>query len=98
MIWLHTLGLIGIGWIIDAFLIPGMNDAANRRYRAGRYDYSVAWLLQTFLGPVGIHRLSAVSTVNSDSHRKRPEALRRLGWFQSEADAFWLGTCFFIKR
>ncbi|MEI6614200.1 MAG: TM2 domain-containing protein, partial [Chrysiogenales bacterium] len=31
VIWLLTLGLLGIGWIIDAFLIPGMDDAANRK-------------------------------------------------------------------
>ena len=45
VIWLFTAGLLGIGWIIDAFLIPGMDDEANRRYTSGSYDYSVAWLL-----------------------------------------------------
>ncbi len=30
---------------------------ANRRYATGRYDYSVAWILQTFLGVFGIHRM-----------------------------------------
>ena len=57
VIWLLTLGLLGIGWVVDMFLIPGMDDAANRRYQAGRYDYSVAWILQAFLGPLGIHRM-----------------------------------------
>ena len=56
LIWLLTAGLLGIGWIIDAFLIPGMNADANRRYASGRYDYSVAWILQMFLGVLGIHR------------------------------------------
>ena len=55
-IWFFTLGLLGIGWIIDLFLIPGMNAQAERRYRAGPFDYTVAWLLLTFLGLFGIHR------------------------------------------
>lgn len=56
VIWFFTLGLIGIGWLIDLFLIPGMDRKADRKYTAGRYDYSVAWILQTFLGLFGIHR------------------------------------------
>jgi TM2 domain-containing membrane protein YozV len=55
-IWFLTLGLLGIGWLIDLFLIPGMDRAADRRYAVGPKDYSVAWLLQTFLGVFGIHR------------------------------------------
>jgi TM2 domain-containing membrane protein YozV len=55
-IWLFTLGLLGVGWLIDLFLIPGMDRKADARYAAGRYDYSVVWILQTFLGVFGIHR------------------------------------------
>lgn len=55
-IWFFTLGLLGIGWLIDVFLIPGMDRSADLRYRPGPYDYSVAWILLTFLGPLGIHR------------------------------------------
>lgn len=55
-IWFFTLGLLGIGWIIDLFLIPGMARKAGARYASGPFDYSVAWLLQTFIGPLGIHR------------------------------------------
>ena len=55
-IWFFTLGLLGIGWLIDLFLIPSMDRSADRRYRTGRVDYSIAWLLQTFLGVFGIHR------------------------------------------
>ena len=29
---------------------------ADFRFTAGRYDYSVAWILLTFLGILGIHR------------------------------------------
>ncbi len=55
-IWFFTLGLLGVGWIIDLFLIPGMERSAAQKYKSGRIDYSVAWLLQTFIGPLGIHR------------------------------------------
>lgn len=56
VIWFCTLGLLGVGWLVDLFLIPWMERTAARKYEAGRYDYSVAWLLQTFIGPLGIHR------------------------------------------
>ncbi|MGH8460826.1 MAG: TM2 domain-containing protein [Stenotrophobium sp.] len=55
-LWFLTLGLFFIGWIIDLFLIPGMDRDADRRYRSGATDYSVAWLLLTFLGIFGLHR------------------------------------------
>lgn len=56
ILWFCTLGLFGIGWIIDAFLIPGMEREANRKYSDGNYNYSVAWVLLTFLGIFGAHR------------------------------------------
>ena len=56
-IWFFTLGLLGIGWLIDLFLIPGMDRDADRRFAAGDIDYSVAWILHTFLGVFGIHRI-----------------------------------------
>jgi TM2 domain-containing membrane protein YozV len=56
-IYFFTLGLFGIGWLIDLFLIPGMDRAADLRFRAGRIDYTVAWILLTFLGFFGVHRL-----------------------------------------
>ena len=55
-IWLFTLGLLGIGWIIDAFLIPHMNHEASRHFCPGTTDYSVTWLLLAFFGVWGIHR------------------------------------------
>lgn len=55
-IWFFTLGLLGIGWLIDLFLIPGMSRQASKRYGAGTYDYTVGWILLTFLGLLGIHR------------------------------------------
>ena len=56
MIWFFTFGLLGIGWLIDLFLIPSMARNAGSRYASGRYDYTLAWLLQTFLGLFGVHR------------------------------------------
>ncbi|MES2963515.1 MAG: TM2 domain-containing protein [Bdellovibrionota bacterium] len=56
-IWFFTLGLLGVGWIIDFFLIPSMDKAADRKYASGPLDYSIAWLLLVFLGPFGVHRL-----------------------------------------
>lgn len=41
---------------IDLFLIPAMARRAGLRFAFGHYDYSVAWILQTFLGLFGIHR------------------------------------------
>jgi len=56
ILWFFTGGLFLIGWIIDLFLIPSMAHAANRRYRPGRIDHSVAWILHFFLGIFGVHR------------------------------------------
>ena len=55
-IWFFTAGLLLIGWIIDLFLIPSLARRADLRYAAGLKDYSVAWILLTFLGVFGIHR------------------------------------------
>jgi TM2 domain-containing membrane protein YozV len=55
-IWFFTLGLLLIGWIIDLFLIPSMDRQADFRYRSGHLNYTVAWILLTFLGLFGIHR------------------------------------------
>ena len=56
-IWFFTLGLLFIGWIIDLFLIPSMDRQADLRFSAGRINYTVAWVLLTFLGLLGIHRM-----------------------------------------
>jgi len=55
-IYFFTLGLLLIGWIVDLFLIPSMDRQADLRFRSGRYDYNVAWILLTFLGIFGVHR------------------------------------------
>ena len=56
-VYFFTLGLLGIGWLIDLFLIPSMERQANLRFRAGPIDYTVAWVLLTFLGFFGVHRM-----------------------------------------
>jgi TM2 domain-containing membrane protein YozV len=55
-IWFFTLGLFFIGWIIDLVLIPAMDRDADLRYHAGPLDYTLAWILLTFLGLFGVHR------------------------------------------
>jgi len=56
-IYFFTLGLLLIGWIVDLFLIPSLDRQADIRFRAGRINYNIAWLLLTFLGLFGIHRM-----------------------------------------
>jgi TM2 domain-containing membrane protein YozV len=56
-IWFFTLGVLGIGWLIDVFLIPGMERDADSKYSVGPINYNVAWILLTFLGVLGIHRM-----------------------------------------
>lgn len=56
-IYFCTLGLFFIGWIIDLFLIPGMNKDADIRFHDGEISYNIAWLLLTFTGLLGIHRM-----------------------------------------
>ena len=55
-IWFFTFGLLGVGWLIDLFLIPSMDRNADHRFSPGTLDYNLAWLLLTFLGVFGIHR------------------------------------------
>ncbi len=55
-IWFFTFGLLFVGWIIDLFLIPGMDRDADRRFIEGPANYTVGWVLLTFLGVFGLHR------------------------------------------
>lgn len=56
-VYFFTLGLLGIGWLVDLFLIPGMDRQADQRFNSGYLDYTVAWVLLTFLGLFGVHRM-----------------------------------------
>jgi len=55
-IYFFTLGLLGIGWLVDLFLIPSMDRKADLRFSAGKVDYNMTWILLTFLGLFGVHR------------------------------------------
>lgn len=55
-IWFFTFGLLGVGWLIDLFLIPSMDEAMDKKFKTGDNDYTLAWIFLTFLGVFGIHR------------------------------------------
>ena len=57
VLWFFTFGLFGIGWFIDLFLIPRMDRQADARFKSGHIEYTIAWVLLTFLGLFGIHRM-----------------------------------------
>lgn len=57
VVYLCTLGLLGLGWLFDLFWMPLLARSARRRYYEGRYSYDLAWILQTFLGVLGVHRM-----------------------------------------
>ena len=57
LLWLCTGGFFLIGWIVDLFLIPGMDREADYRYSEGPLNYNAMWILLTFIGFLGIHRL-----------------------------------------
>ncbi|MFZ2040244.1 MAG: TM2 domain-containing protein [Desulfobacterales bacterium] len=42
---------------MDLFLIPGMDRRADLRFQEGPIDYTLAWILLTFLGIFGVHRM-----------------------------------------
>ncbi len=56
IIWLCTGGVFGVGWIIDIFLLPRIARKADQRFVSGPYNYSAAWLLNTYSGIAGLHR------------------------------------------
>ncbi|WP_185266594.1 NINE protein [Halopseudomonas xiamenensis] len=56
-LYFFTLGLFFIGWIVDLFLIPSMDRQADQRFRSGRINFNLTWILLTFLGIFGAHRL-----------------------------------------
>ena len=55
-LWFFTGGLLGVGWLIDLFLIPSMDESADQKYTSGIIDYNIGWVALTFLGLFGIHR------------------------------------------
>ncbi|QDT17805.1 TM2 domain-containing protein [Alienimonas californiensis] len=58
LLWSLTFGLLGVGWVVDFFLMPRLEAQADRRYTPGPYDYNLTWILNAipFLGIFGVHR------------------------------------------
>jgi len=56
-IYFFTFGIFLIGWLIDLFLIPSMDRKTDKRFQSGPIDYNVGWILLTFLGLFGAHRM-----------------------------------------
>ena len=56
-VYFFTLGLLLIGWIVDLFLMPRLDRDADFHYTPGPKDYTIAWVLLTFLGIFGVHRM-----------------------------------------
>ena len=55
-VYLFTFGLLGIGWLVDLFLMPSLERQADSSYAVGAIHYTVTWVLLVFLGPLGLHR------------------------------------------
>jgi TM2 domain-containing membrane protein YozV len=51
-----TLGLLGVGWLLDLVLMPFLARNASERYHDGPHRYDVAWMLLTYGGIFGLHR------------------------------------------
>lgn len=55
-IYFFTLGLFFVGWLVDLFLIPGLQQGADENFVMGPLDYNLGWILLAFLGVFGVHR------------------------------------------
>ena len=55
-VYFFTLGLFFVGWLVDLFLIPSLQNQADIQFVQGPLDYDLAWVLLTFLGVFGVHR------------------------------------------
>ena len=53
-VYLFTFGLLGIGWIVDLFLMPKLEAEADRSFASGPINYTAAWVLLVFVGPLGV--------------------------------------------
>lgn len=56
VIYFCTFGLLFIGWFVDLFLMPRLDNSANMRFRSGPVSFNVSWVLLTFGGFLGLHR------------------------------------------
>ena len=55
-IYLFTLGLLDITWLIDLFLTRILEAQADRSVADRPINYKATWVLLVFLGPRGLHR------------------------------------------
>ena len=55
-VYLFTFGLLGIGWLVDLFLMPSLERQADSSYAVGAINYTATWVFLVFLGPLGLHR------------------------------------------
>ncbi len=63
ILWFFTGGLLGIGWLVDLFLIPSIDEKANGNFHPGRIDYNVSWVLLVLGGWLGLHRFYQLKIV-----------------------------------
>ncbi|HDR16556.1 MAG TPA: TM2 domain-containing protein [Desulfobacteraceae bacterium] len=56
-IYFFSLGIIGLGWLVDALLLPGLYRNAPPFHSEGWVSRPLAWKLLTFLGIFGAHRM-----------------------------------------
>ena len=76
-IYFFTLGLLGIGWLIDLILMPMLEDKAERRFQEGEYSYTIAWVALTFLGIFG----GASFLSGQDCHRPAVSVYPGAVWY-----------------
>ena len=55
-IYFFTLGLLLIGWVVDLFLIPALEEEASRLFVPGSLVNTASWLLLFLGGVFGLHR------------------------------------------
>jgi|GEM_PF-3820348 TM2 domain-containing membrane protein YozV len=90
-IYLFTLGLLLIGWMVDLFRMPALERSADRRYLSGPKHCTLTWVLPTFTGVFGLQRITIfgyarlvgcrchlplLETQRANQCRKPPRAVR----------------------
>ena len=56
-IYFFTFGIFGIGWFLDLFFMPTLARQASVEFQEGPLNYDIAWILLTYLGIFGVHRM-----------------------------------------
>ena len=74
------LGLFFVGWIVDLFLMPGLERSADRRYLSGPKHYTVAWVTTsrgTFIKSLRKQGPSSWTSSQWGSQRRRQPSCTR---------------------